>query len=334
MLCRWGAISEIVTDNGAAFVSAVRDLQKRFKIHHISISPYNSKANGIVEHSHFDTCQVLYKIVGGEQHKWGQGAHFAFWAERVTVRKRMGCSPYFAVTGCHPVLPLDVVEATYLSPAPDRLLNTGDLIVRRAVELQRRHEQLVRLNSKVFRARVEAARKFERDHQHTIRDYDFKARALVLMRHTQIEKSLNRKMRAQYTGPLVVVSRNRGGAYVLCKLDGSVLHRAVGAFRLIPYLARTEIPLPSNFADISDKCLAELVDSEDDKRRTSRRTSRLAISSHGRTLSIQRATITFFVLWTSGLCPPFFFVLTCLALLQYTYLFRRRGSSLTFVLAS
>ncbi|EIW58978.1 uncharacterized protein TRAVEDRAFT_107857, partial [Trametes versicolor FP-101664 SS1] len=134
----------------------------------------------------------------------------------------------------------------------------------RAVELQRRHEQLVRLNSKVFRARVEAARKFECDHQHTIRDYDFKAGALVLMQHTQIEKSLNCKMRAQYTGPLVVVSRKRGGAYVLCELDGSVLHRAVGAFRLIPYLARTEIPLPSNFADILDERLAELVDSEDD----------------------------------------------------------------------
>lgn len=122
----------------------------------------------------------------------------------------------------------------------------------------------MRLNSKVFCARVEVARKFERDHQHTIRDYDFKAGALVLMRHTQIEKSLNRKMRARYTGPLVVVSRNRGGAYVLCELDGSVLHRMVSAFRLIPYLARTEISLPLNFADISDKRLAELVGSEDD----------------------------------------------------------------------
>lgn len=57
------------------------------------------------------------------------------------------------------------------------------------------------------------------------------------MRHTQIEKSLNRKMRPRYTGPLMVVSCNRGGAYVLCELDHSVLHCAIAAFRLIPYLA-------------------------------------------------------------------------------------------------
>lgn len=61
LLCWWGAISEIVMDNGATFVSAIWDLQKQFKIHHISISPYNSKANGIVEHSHFNMRQVGFQ---------------------------------------------------------------------------------------------------------------------------------------------------------------------------------------------------------------------------------------------------------------------------------
>ena len=81
------------------------------------------------------------------------------------------------------------------------------------------------------------------------------------MRHTQIEKALNRKMRARYTGPVVVVSRNRGGTYVLCELDGTVFHRPVAAFRLVPYFVRQHIPLPTDFADISGKRLQELVDS-------------------------------------------------------------------------
>ena len=79
------------------------------------------------------------------------------------------------------------------------------------------------------------------------------------MRHTAIEKALNRKMRPRYLGPLIVVSRNKGGAYVLCELDGAVLHRPVAAFRLLPYLARRTIPLPDNFADISDRRLSELI---------------------------------------------------------------------------
>ncbi|KZT66697.1 hypothetical protein DAEQUDRAFT_641245, partial [Daedalea quercina L-15889] len=57
--------------------------------------------------------------------------------ERVTTRQRMGCSPYFAATGTHPILPLDVVEATYLVPPPETALDTTDLIARRAIALQK-----------------------------------------------------------------------------------------------------------------------------------------------------------------------------------------------------
>jgi hypothetical protein len=78
------------------------------------------------------------------------------------------------------------------------------------------------------------------------------------MRNTQIEKSLNRKMRARYLGPLIVIARNFGGTYILCELDGSVLHCPVAAFRLLPYLARKSIPLPPNFLDIDEEHLEAL----------------------------------------------------------------------------
>jgi hypothetical protein len=78
------------------------------------------------------------------------------------------------------------------------------------------------------------------------------------MRNTQIEKSLNRKMRARYLGPLIVIARNFGGAYILCELDGSVLHCPVAAFRLLPYLAPKSIPLPPNFLDIDEERLEAL----------------------------------------------------------------------------
>lgn len=159
---------------------------------------------------------------------------------------------------------MGLTEATYLMPAPERLLSTEDLIAQRAIELQKQQGQLATLHSRVYRVRVEAAQKFKCNHTASIRNFDFKPRALVLMQHTQIEKSLNCKMRPRYTGPLVVVSCNRGGAYVLCELDGTVLHQPVAAFRVILYLAREAIPLPEGFADISGKRLHELVTSEND----------------------------------------------------------------------
>jgi hypothetical protein len=52
ILCRWGAIKEIVSDNGTPFITAVDWLAVKYSIWHICISAYNSKANSLIEHSH------------------------------------------------------------------------------------------------------------------------------------------------------------------------------------------------------------------------------------------------------------------------------------------
>jgi hypothetical protein len=78
------------------------------------------------------------------------------------------------------------------------------------------------------------------------------------MRNTQVEKSLNRKMHPRYIGPLIIISRNYGGAYILAELDGTVLHRPIATFRLLPYFARKNIPLPDELIDIDTACLQEM----------------------------------------------------------------------------
>ena len=49
IICRWGCLREIVTDNGAPFKAAAQWIQAKWGIKHIMISPYNSRANGAVE---------------------------------------------------------------------------------------------------------------------------------------------------------------------------------------------------------------------------------------------------------------------------------------------
>lgn len=176
----------------------------------------------------------------------------------------MGCSPYFATTGAHPILPFDITEATYLQEPPVRLLSSTELMARRALALQKRATDLEKLHSKVLEARIRAAEQFEEKHAATIKDYDFKQGNLVLIRNTQIEKSLNRKMRPRYLGPLIVLARNRGGAYLVCELDGTLFDRPIAAFRVIPYLARKSIPLPSldELLDVSLARFKELRESD------------------------------------------------------------------------
>jgi hypothetical protein len=137
-------------------------------------------------------------------------------------------------------------------------MSTTDLISRRAITLQKCSADINNLYSKVYQARLKAARRFEQDHLCTLKNFDFQRGSLVLMCNTQIEKSLNKKMHARYIGPLIVVSHNYGGAYILAELDGTVLHCPIAAFRLLPYFACKSIPLPPDIINIDDTRLCEM----------------------------------------------------------------------------
>jgi hypothetical protein len=157
ILCPWESLREIVTDNGLAFLKAMEYLLKQYHLNHIRISGYNSRANGTVERSHFDVRQSLFKIVDSDQKRWSLGVYSVFWAERVTPRKCMGCSPYFAVTGAHPILPFDIAKATYLQPPPTSVMSMTNLISHHAIALRKHSANVNQLYSKVYQARLKAA---------------------------------------------------------------------------------------------------------------------------------------------------------------------------------
>jgi transposase InsO family protein len=66
LLCRWGPITKIVTDNAPAYRLAVDVLAAKYGVHPIRISPYNSQANGIVERRHRDVREAIMKTCEGD----------------------------------------------------------------------------------------------------------------------------------------------------------------------------------------------------------------------------------------------------------------------------
>src|SRR5882724_11295291 len=86
LICRYGAISEIVTDNGPEVKGATEELLRHHGIPQIHISPYNSQANGVVERGHFTIREGLVKACEGKINRWPDYVHHAFFANRVTVR--------------------------------------------------------------------------------------------------------------------------------------------------------------------------------------------------------------------------------------------------------
>ena len=58
----------------------------------------------------------------------------------------------------------------------------------------------------------------------------------------------------------MVVTRNKGGAYIVAELNSSVWHEKVGAFCIIPYYARQWIDLPTDLLDFIDITASTLDD--------------------------------------------------------------------------
>jgi transposase InsO family protein len=244
LLCRWGALEEVITDNGPAFIKALDYLAERYGIRHIKISPYNSQGNGIIERQHRSARETLVKAADGEESKWHSVHYASLWAERVSIQRSTGFSPYHIAHGVEPLFPFDLAQATYLVPPLDAPVSTPDLLATRARQLQKRPEDLASIKERVLEARYKSIKHFEKQHKSAIRDYNFGPGTLVLVRNSAIEKELDRKAKPRYFGPMVVVSRSQRGAYTLAELDGAVSKLRYAAFRVIPYYARHKASLP------------------------------------------------------------------------------------------
>jgi hypothetical protein len=256
----WGCVGTIFINNAPQYKGAVAWLRRLYGITGITISPYNSKANARIERLHKDLRQLLAKATDGELSKWFWFLPHMLWADRITIRKRFGTSPFFLVTGTHPIIPLDTLEATWLVNLPNQILTTEELIGYRARALIKHRTDVQRARETVHKEKILRALVFDRKHQHLIKNYNFQYGNLVLIQNSALEKSLSRKMYNKWFGPCIVLRRTKGGAYICAELNGSVIGERIARERVIPYIARKKIKVPPNldWINVSRNALKEL----------------------------------------------------------------------------
>jgi hypothetical protein len=240
IICRYGSIGEIVTDNGPEFGKACETLIKKYGIPQIRITPYNSRANGVVERGHFIIRESIIKACGSKIGDWPNKVHHAFFADKIMPRRTSGFTPFYLLHGVDAVMPFDLTEATFLVKGFTQGMSTVDLLARRIRQLEKRPEDLARVASAVKKMRYKSKEAFEAKYAARMRRTDYNPGDLVLLRNSAILLSHNRKSKPRYFGPFEVVRKTRGGSYVLCEMNGAGHRRSVNATRLLPYYAREE----------------------------------------------------------------------------------------------
>ena len=245
VLCRWGAIKEIVTDNGTPNIAALDWLADRYSIRHIRISAYNSRANSIVEWQHRSIIESLVKACKANASKWPTRAPHVFWADRTTICRSTSHSPFYMAHGVKPLLPFDITLTTFLVPNLTKPLDTADLIATPTHQLEMHNEDLDAIHDNVLKSRLASVCQFKKQYQNTILAYDFKPGDLVLVRNLGLDLHLGRKTKPRYVGPMVIIRRTPNGAYRLAELDGAVSKLRYAAFCIVPYFScsRTSIPV-------------------------------------------------------------------------------------------
>ena len=244
IICRYGAVGEVITDNGPEVSAAFSNLLERYGIPHIRISAYNSKANGVVERGHIDIRESIVKACGNRLQDWPNLLHHALFADKCITRRSTGRSPFYLLHGVEPVLPFDLTEATFLVEGFRKGMSSEDLLALRIRQLTKRESDIEHAAEVLRQSRLQSKAEFERRYARRIKKSVFQPGDLVLVRNSRIEKELNRKTKPRYLGPFEVVRQTRGGSYVVRELDGSTRSQGVAAFRMLPYYPRDGSGLP------------------------------------------------------------------------------------------
>ena len=243
IIFRYGTVEVVITDNGPSLGGEFARLVNKYNIHQIRISPYNSQANGVVERSHYVLREALVKMCGNDIQKWPSLLPAALYADRITVRRATGYSPYYLLHGVHPLLPCDLAETTFMIPQLDSPITDTELLAARIRQIAKMPEDVTRAKNILRQSRFKSKEAFEAQFGQRIQRTSFRPGELVLIRNNVLEKtvSISRKVKNRYMGPYRVVRENQGRAYVLEELNGSVLATPVAAFRLIPYVRREQL---------------------------------------------------------------------------------------------
>ena len=100
IIMQFGHPLELVSDRGTHFLNdVICDITTKYLINHRKMTPYNPKANGLIERANGIIGKVLNKLVAAHKTDWGLKLPLAVHAYNMSEKRTTGRNPYFLVFG-------------------------------------------------------------------------------------------------------------------------------------------------------------------------------------------------------------------------------------------
>jgi len=240
LICRHGLFGKLKVDGGSEFKKDVIKELEKYGIHRVVISAYNSKANGMIERGHQPLIAALIALTNGGRKSWVPFLRWVLFADRTTIHRPTGFTPFYMVYGREAVLPVETKYPTWRTLGWDEVHDRSTLLELRARQLMMRDEDIEEARLKKDRRRYEGKENFDLRHQ--IRPAPIKEGDLVLAYDIKLidqDMSKNTKLQYRWRGPFRVKRANQEkGYYSLEELDGSEIRQTYAGNRLKRFVQR------------------------------------------------------------------------------------------------
>jgi transposase InsO family protein len=100
----------MVIDNAIVFkAEALVDMCESMGIHLVHSTPYYPQGNGLAESSNKSLIKIIRKLLEENKKNWDSKLKFSLWADRITIKKSIGTSPFKLVYGTDAIFPVQLI---------------------------------------------------------------------------------------------------------------------------------------------------------------------------------------------------------------------------------
>lgn len=189
----FGIPQSIVTDNGTDFTSnLIKEINKIFKIKHVTTSPYHPQSNGALERSHSTLKDYLKHFINKDQNNWDDFIETAMFAYNTQIHSTTQFSPYELLFGRKPSLPHKITQTPEFHYSYDDYHRNLQLRLNKSFETARNHIIQSKEKSKVY-------------YDNKTKPHNFKIDDMVYILDKSTQKGVNKKLSPNYKGPYKII---------------------------------------------------------------------------------------------------------------------------------